>query len=147
VHADGDRVVQVIQNLLDNAVKHAPNGSEIVVTVAALPGLPDEVPATRRRALGPAEPPAGWAGVAVLDRGPGVPAEHRERIFARFQQLPGTGSGRGVGLGLAICRELVEAHGGALWVAEAPGGGAAFSFALPRTNPDARPAAAGGIER
>jgi signal transduction histidine kinase len=147
VHADGDRVVQVVQNLLDNAVKHAPKRSEVVVTVTALSGLPDGAPAARRRALGPAGRPAGWAGVAVVDRGPGVPTEHRELIFARFQQLPGAGSGRGVGLGLAICRELVEAHAGALWVAEAPGGGAAFSFALPRATTDAPPAPAGGTER
>jgi signal transduction histidine kinase len=132
IEADGDRVVQVVHNLLDNAVKHAPHGSEVTVSVAATSELPPEVPATRRRALASADPPAGWAVIEVADRGPGVPPEHRERIFARFQQLPGAGSGRGVGLGLAICQQLVDAHGGAIWAGDAPGGGASFGVALPR---------------
>ena len=132
VEVDADRIVQVIQNLLDNAIKHAPGGSEVVVSVTTATELPAELPSGRRRALGADRPSAGWAVVTVSDRGPGVPAAHRERIFARFQQLPGAGSGRGVGLGLAICQQLVEAHDGAIWATDGPGGGAAFTVAVPR---------------
>ena len=135
VEVDADRVVQVVQNLLDNAIKHAPNGSEVVVSLTTAAELPPELSSSRRRALDADRPGTGWAVVTVTDRGPGVPAAHRERIFARFQQLPGAGSGRGVGLGLAICQQLVEAHGGAIWAADAPGGGAVFTVALPGAAP------------
>ena len=64
------------------------------------------------------------------DRGPGIPPEHRTRIFDRFYRMPGVRAG-GAGLGLAICKGFVEAHGGRIWVEDNPEGGAAFVFTLP----------------
>ena len=71
--------------------------------------------------------------MAVLDEGPGVPEEERERIFepyVRREEHQGSG---GLGLGLAICRRIVAAHGGSISVGDAPGGGSRFAFTLPLT--------------
>jgi signal transduction histidine kinase len=69
--------------------------------------------------------------IDVSDTGPGIAAEHHNRIFEDFIQLPG-GSARGTGLGLAIARRLVEAHSGVIWVESEPGKGSKFSFLLPQ---------------
>ncbi len=112
------RVEQVLSNLLGNAIRHAPGGSAIRIVSAPAPG--------------------GFVEVAVCDAGPGVAPEDRERIFqpyVRGGQRRGAG---GLGLGLAIVKRLVEAHGGAIRVREAPGGGSVFAFTLPAADP-ARP--------
>jgi signal transduction histidine kinase len=72
--------------------------------------------------------------VAVVDTGPGIPPEERERIFEKFTQMPGqAGSVRGSGLGLAFCRMAVEAHGGRIWIEDGPEGkGSRFAFTLPK---------------
>jgi len=116
VDCDRDRVAQVLVNLIDNAVRHSEAGGAVEV-VATEDGRDGD--ATRIR-------------VSVVDHGPGVAQEDRERIFARFQQGGGGRRGSGVGLGLAICREIVAAHGGTIRVMETPGGGATFTFDLPR---------------
>ena len=68
----------------------------------------------------------------VRDTGPGIPPEYRTRIFDRFVQIANrTGRRRGTGIGLNFCRLAVEAHGGQIWVDDAPGGGSEFSFTLP----------------
>lgn len=73
--------------------------------------------------------------IMVEDDGPGVPDEDKERLFNRFTQLGSRqGRRRGTGLGLAFCRLAVEAHGGRIWVEDAPGGGARFVFTLPAVN-------------
>jgi signal transduction histidine kinase len=74
----------------------------------------------------------GEAGVAVIDRGPGVPAADRERVFERFVRLDAARGSQqpGSGLGLAICREVAQAHGGRVWVEPAAGGGSRFCIAL-----------------
>ena len=109
---DRDRIIQVLANLIENAIKFSPAGGEIVAAV---------------RAEG-----ADRVSIDISDTGPGVPDEHKERIFSRFHQVgpPGTSSG-GVGLGLAICREIVAAHHGDLSVADHPDGGSVFSVTLP----------------
>ncbi len=112
VRVDRDRILQVLVNLLANAVRYWPEGGEVSVTVV-----------TKEEGL----------EVAVADRGPGVPPEMAERIFEPFYRLerdrarglPGTG------LGLAVSRANVEAHGGRLWLEPNPGGGARFVFRLP----------------
>ena len=71
--------------------------------------------------------------LSVIDAGPGVPPEERERIFERFYRSDPNGTKPGMGLGLSIVRGLVESCGGTVWVEDAPGGGAAFRVAL-RTN-------------
>jgi K+-sensing histidine kinase KdpD len=106
VRADWDRLGQVIDNLLTNADHFAPPGS--VITVSA-------------------EPVTDGAVVRILDLGPGIPAELRERVFERF--VRGTG---GTGLGLPIVRGLITAQGGRVWVEDpAPGEGGRFAFFLP----------------
>lgn len=119
VDCDHDRIIQVVGNLVDNALKFSSSGDAIEIAVhpfqAAYSG-------------------AGPAIVEVRDRGPGVPTEERERIFERFYQgarRDGERSARGVGLGLAICREIIEAHGGRIDVEGREGGGSTFSFSLP----------------
>lgn len=74
---------------------------------------------------------AGHVRLAVVDHGPGVPARDRERVFGRFERGDGVNDSIGAGIGLAITRELVQAHGGRCWCEETPGGGATFVMTLP----------------
>lgn len=116
VNADKKWIYRVIQNLLDNALKYSPKGGEIAVTVRSEPGP---------------EPDVGYVSVRITDDGPGIPEEHRERIFEQFAQVP-RAARRGTGLGLTFCRLAVEAHGGTIAATERPDGaeGSAFSFIL-----------------
>jgi two-component system, OmpR family, sensor histidine kinase TctE len=109
VKANSAAVADAIRNLIENAVLHSPLGGEVVVTVQ-----PD-------------------ARVSVADRGCGVPLEERERIFDRFWRgkWPKTA---GAGLGLAIVREIMKAHGGEVTVSDNPGGGALFALAFASTD-------------
>src|SRR5262245_20121517 len=111
---DGGRVGQVLRNLWENAARHAPPGSRITTEARVVDG---------------------WLEVAVLDEGPGVPADHLEEIFARFHRAGGgteDGARGGMGLGLAICRGIVAAHGGRIWAENRwPAPGAVFRFTLP----------------
>jgi two-component system, OmpR family, sensor kinase len=113
VEGDRDRLDQVIGNLLDNAIRFAPRGSRVLVSV--------------------------WhegveAGFTVADSGPGVPDDARQRIFERFgRQDPSRGRDGGAGLGLAICSEIVRAHHGRIWVEDHIPHGSAFVVALPRS--------------
>jgi signal transduction histidine kinase len=110
----GDRAAlrRVVGNLLQNATTYTPAGGHI--QISARP---------REKAI----------EVSITDTGPGVPAEHRERIFQRFVRLPNSGGRRrGFGLGLYYCRQVVEAHHGHIWVEPGPGGtGSRFVFVLP----------------
>ena len=112
----GDSTVlrRVMDNLLANAIEHSPKGGAVSVAVT----LCDE-----------------GVEIAVADQGPGVPPEFRERIFEKFQRLESRKSvpGANRGLGLTFCRLAVEAHGGTIWVDDAPGGGALFRALLPAT--------------
>ncbi len=116
VVGDGDRLAQVLTNLVDNALKHTPPGGEVTVQV---------------RTDGP------WAVVAVRDTGEGIPTEALPRIFERFYQLDQARRG-GVGLGLSIAYEIVRAHGGTLTAHSEPGKGSVFVVKLPRS-PDEAP--------
>jgi signal transduction histidine kinase len=110
--ADRERLHQVLFNLLDNAVRFTPPRGR--VTVSAIPkGVLCEV--------------------EVQDTGPGIPEEHLGLVFERFYRVdPSRSRGDGgTGIGLAIARSIVEAHGGRIWAARAPGGGAAIRFEVP----------------
>ncbi len=114
--ADWDRLGQVLDNLLVNADRYAPEGTPIEVHVA--PGA------------------RGTVVTRVIDHGPGVPSELRDRIFERFvrEERPGA---EGTGLGLSIVRGLIEAHAGRVWLDDPEqGGGAVFAFTLPAVPSD-----------
>ncbi len=113
---DGRLVVQVIVNLLENAARHTPQGSAIGLRVDA---RPDEVV------------------FEVSDEGEGIPPELRDTLFDAFVTLGQrvTDGKRGMGLGLAICRAVVEGHGGSIRAENREGGGAVFTFTLPRKEP------------
>jgi signal transduction histidine kinase len=114
VLADRGRLLQILNNLVSNAIKFTPEDGR--VTLAARPGAPER---------------PGHVVLSVVDTGCGVTPEDRKRIFERFGQ--GQSARReGVGLGLTIVRDLVEQHRGELWLESEPGKGAKFSFSLPR---------------
>ena len=113
VPMDDVLIEQVLINLLDNALKYTPPGSPIEVT--------------RGRTTG------GAVLIEVADRGPGLPPGEERRIFEKFHRADAAPSVRGAGLGLAICRGIVQAHGGRIWAENRPGGGVAFRFTLPLT--------------
>jgi PAS domain S-box-containing protein len=112
VRADADRLVQVLVNLVSNAVKFSPAGSTVTVRVALAPGM---------------------AEFQVEDRGRGVPPALREAIFERYRQVEASDSRSkgGAGLGLAICKAIVEHHGGSIGVRDAAGTGSLFWFRVP----------------
>ncbi len=130
VVCDAGRILQILRNLIDNAIKFSPTGSEVKVAVDFLPRLPATVPPDQRAQV--AESADGYAVVSVIDRGPGVPPEHREKIFDKFHQVKRGRkvSGQGVGLGLAISRSIAQAHRAAVWAEENPGGGTVFRLLL-----------------
>jgi signal transduction histidine kinase len=118
---DPPRVEQVLTNLVGNAVKFARERGSIEIATRALQA-PDHEWVRR------------WVEISVCDDGPGIAPEHRERVFEPYVQLGPRGA-RGIGLGLAICRRLVEAHGGEIRLAAREGGGCRFSFTLPAEPP------------
>jgi signal transduction histidine kinase len=113
LNTDPEKVERVVLNLVDNAIKFTPSGGRVVIQ-AYPPGEED------------------FLRVEVRDTGPGIPDEHKERLFDRFAQIDGQrGRRRGTGLGLTFCRLAIEAHGGRIWVEDNPQGGAIFAFTLP----------------
>ncbi len=113
VNADRERIEEVLMNLLDNAIKYSPRGARIRVRGQA---TADEII------------------ISVIDAGQGIPLREQERIFRRFERVDNVASRRtqGAGLGLYICRAIIEAHGGRIWVSSELGRGSTFSFSLPR---------------
>jgi two-component system sensor histidine kinase KdpD len=113
----GDEVMleQVLSNLLENAARHTPPGTAVEISADV----------------------AGDAlEVAVRDHGPGFPAGEETRVFEKFHQARPESAQSGFGLGLAICKAIVEAHGGTIRATNAPGGGAEFRFTLPMPAPE-----------
>ncbi len=113
VDADAERLRQVIDNLIGNAIQHTPPGSPVTVTVTSEPGS---------------------GRLTVADRGPGMTPEQASHVFERFYRTDGarTRASGGAGLGLAIAASLAAAHGGELTVDTEPGRGAAFHLRLPQ---------------
>ncbi|MCE2489466.1 MAG: HAMP domain-containing protein [Anaerolineae bacterium] len=116
LRGDGDRLAQVLTNLLDNAIRYSPAGGEVRVS---------------------AREEGDGVAISVQDNGAGIPAEDLPRIFERFYQVDkARGPRRGSGLGLAIAHEIVQAHGGRIHASSAgPGAGSTFSVWLPAAGP------------
>ncbi len=112
IRADSERLLQVLRNLIGNAVKFSPEGSEVIIDIKG---------------------DTSGVVVSVADRGPGIPEEYRERIFDRFQQarLPDSSLYKGTGLGLSIVKNIIIGHGGRVWVESNRGNGSIFRFWLP----------------
>lgn len=117
VLADEDRIRQVVVNYLSNALKYSRDQQQVTARLR----ISD-----------------GWARVSVRDEGPGVPSAEQRRVWERFYRVPGTqilsGAGIGLGLGLHICRTIIEQHQGRVGLRSAPGRGAIFWFALQLTS-------------
>ena len=112
VFADQRRMMQVLLNLIENALKFSEDGGEIFITMLHRTNQ--------------------WVEVIVRDNGPGIPTEEQQRIFVDRVRLPQTSQETiGFGIGLSVCRRIVEVHGGKIWVVSKPTEGACFYFTVP----------------
>ena len=116
ISLDAEKIMQVLRNLVNNAIKFSPEGGTVTLHLQAGEEAVE---------------------IAVCDEGPGIPEGELETIFDKFVQssLTKTGAG-GTGLGLAICREIVTAHTGRIWAENRPEGGVHMAFTLPQMQPD-----------
>ncbi len=114
LHVDPVLLGQLLANLLENAAKYTPSGTPVDISAQVLPGR---------------------VAVEVADRGPGIPAGEETKLFDKFYRLQREAAQSGVGLGLAICKAIVAAHGGTISAANRLGGGAVFRFELPAGEP------------
>jgi PAS domain S-box-containing protein len=111
VQADPDRIAQVVSNLLSNAIKYSPDGGEIALTSLARDGVVE---------------------VSVRDHGVGIAPDFVDRLFSRYERYEKSANKiLGTGLGLAITRQIIEMHGGKVWVDSKPGEGSDFRFTIP----------------
>lgn len=115
IAADGHRLAQVVSNLVGNALKHTGPGGRVVVRLFST---------------------ADSARYEVIDTGPGIPEDHQPHVFTRFWKAPNQ-SEKGFGLGLAIAKGIVEAHGGTIGLESQPGSGCRFFFEVPSEPPEA----------
>jgi two-component system sensor histidine kinase KdpD len=116
VFVDASLIVQVFTNLFDNIAKYTPPGTNVLVSAIR---------------------DGRFVRITVDDNGPGLPSGDPERLFDKFQRGANEGTAVGVGLGLAICKAIVEAHGGRIEAIRRQGGGARFELTLPVTEPAA----------
>jgi len=116
VRGDSDRLFQVVSNLLSNAVKYSPGGGEVLVTTQARDGMVE---------------------VSVIDHGLGIPADFVKKLFGRYERFEDKSKAKivGTGLGLAITRQIVDMHGGKIWVESTVGAGSQFHFTVPIAKP------------
>jgi signal transduction histidine kinase len=119
VEADQDRISQVLGNLLDNALRHAPPRGEVTVKLES-------------------DAEQGRVQLTVHDTGPGIPTEHLPNVFERFYRADRARSrvAGGSGIGLAVVKQLVKAHGGQIWAESPTGGGTSFALMLPTSKTD-----------
>lgn len=113
IKADEDKLLWVFSNLISNAIKAVDDGGKIVLK---------------------AERGGKFVLVSVIDDGVGIPLDYQKKIFEKFTQVPGQSSAQGTGLGLMICKEIIRAHGGTIWVESKPGKGSEFVFTVPIAN-------------
>jgi two-component system sensor histidine kinase GlrK len=112
VTMDSERILQVVRNLIGNALKFTPNGGVVCILARAA---------------------EAGVSVSVTDTGPGIPKPHLTAVFDKYRQAGEGGAGpmKGTGLGLAIVKHIVQAHGGKVWAESEPGHGSVFTFVLP----------------
>ncbi|MBI1850613.1 MAG: hypothetical protein HYR85_09750 [Planctomycetes bacterium] len=151
IHSDGDRIIQVLTNLISNAIKYTPRGGEVTVRAGSL----REGAQRAMERLGAASTPikaAEWIQISVEDDGEGISGEEIDRIFDPFYQARSADGRRssvaGVGLGLAICKEILRGLQGHIFVESTLGKGTSFTFVLPlrlqpTTNATTPPASSG----
>jgi signal transduction histidine kinase len=115
VLADSDRLVQVMINLLSNAIKFSPRGTDVGIKVAEN---------------------GEFTEIQVVDHGAGIPPGYEEKIFDKYEQVPNSKGTKvaGTGLGLPICKAIIEQHGGEIGVRPTDGGGSTFWFSIPRVS-------------
>jgi PAS domain S-box-containing protein len=114
VLADSDRLIQVLVNLLSNAIKFSPKNSTVEVRLTESPENTE---------------------LQVIDHGAGIPEDYEKKVFEKYEQVPASGQKtkvKGTGLGLPICRAIIEQHGGAIGVRPTEGGGSTFWFTIPK---------------
>ncbi|WP_413315911.1 histidine kinase [Prochlorococcus marinus] len=112
VFADQSRMKQVLLNLIENALKFSNDGDTVEITMLHRTNQ--------------------WVQISVSDKGPGIPEEEQQRIFLDRVRLPQTSNETsGFGIGLSVCRRIVEVHGGKIWVVSQPGEGSCFYFTVP----------------
>ncbi|HEY4304574.1 MAG TPA: HAMP domain-containing sensor histidine kinase [Gemmatimonadaceae bacterium] len=131
VRADAEGIAQVVDNLLENAIKFSPSDSTVEVHLTQALSAAEQQAAAKQ---GVTDRVRGRAVVVtVADEGAGIPDDEKERVFERFYQTEAgrAARGRGVGLGLTICREIVTSHGGALWASDNEPRGTVFHMLLP----------------
>jgi two-component system phosphate regulon sensor histidine kinase PhoR len=158
VNGDRDQIVQVVQNLVDNAIKYSPRGQAVEIEIEPDVGVDEALAArwpgaARLSLLVPDRADAArYAVVRVRDHGSGVAREHLPRLTERFYRVEGQKSGErlGTGLGLAIVKHIANRHRGGLIVESLPGEGALFTVFLPKSARHARvvtaqPAVAGAV--
>jgi PAS domain S-box-containing protein len=126
INLDRDRIIQVLANLISNAIKFSPRGETVTVTVAPS----DDKSAMR---------------FSITDKGAGIRPDQMHRLFGKFQQLDSsdTRAKGGTGLGLAICKAILEQHGGSIGVESEPGKGSTFWFELPNVEDLSEPPSSG----
>jgi two-component system sensor histidine kinase KdpD len=110
IFADSVMIEQVLVNLLENALRYTPAHSALEITVKEQPSAME---------------------ISVGDYGPGIPKGMENRLFEKFFRLRQEGAQSGVGLGLAICKAIIDVHGGAIRAENRPTGGAVFTFSIP----------------
>jgi signal transduction histidine kinase len=139
VWADPRRIRQVLNNLLENSIKYAPDGGQITVTCEVVWQIDtEENRSSGALPTGEGEPGTNVQGereqviVSIADQGQGIPREYLDRIFDRFFQIDSASTRKtgGSGLGLSIAKGIIEAHGGRIWAESVPGQGSVFRFTL-----------------
>jgi two-component system phosphate regulon sensor histidine kinase PhoR len=142
VEGDRDQIVQVVQNLMDNALKYSPEGGRVEVEIetgltAAAAARPRAEDSAWLSLLTPDRAERRYAAIRVTDRGPGISREHLPRLTERFYRVEGQKSGdrSGTGLGLAIVKHVVNRHRGGLTVESLAGGGTTLCVYLPERGP------------
>jgi signal transduction histidine kinase len=117
---DAQKIRQVLQNLMGNAVRTTPPQGAVIIHVQKVAMVMEE-----------GQQPADYLMVSIFNSGPGIPQEELHNLFDRYRTVTGEGPGQKTNLGLIICQRIIEAHNGKIWVESEPNKGATFSFALP----------------